>query len=176
MSAQTKYGFSCPKGLPGGLYDLSAHEVASRCAEGKVSFGAGVVTGTNKGTDVALPVAASSAGDFEGVIVHNSVMAEMDLQGTVEIGGKRTVGCLQYGRVWVKTGKGAKPAYRETVYLITAGEEAGLFTTASDAKTGTKVAVNGVFLGETDEGIANAAFFPAITETGADTETEEAGQ
>lgn len=170
MSAQTRYGLSCPKGLPGGLYDLSVHEVASRHAEGKISFGAGVVTGTNKGTDVALPAATSSAAEFEGVVVHNSVMVEMDLHGAVEIDGKRTVGCLQYGKVWVKIGKNAKPAYRERAYLITDGEEAGLFTTASDTETVKKIAVNGIFLGETDEGIANAVFFPTAAGMAAETE------
>lgn len=42
--------------------------------------------------------------------------------------------------------------------MITDGEEAGMFTTSEDKAT--KIAVNGVFLGETDDGIANAEFIP----------------
>jgi hypothetical protein len=158
MAVQTTYGFSFPKGVPGGLFDLSAHEVATRQTEGNgISFGVGVVVGTNKGTDVTLPAASSAAEDFEGVVIHNSAMVEMDMENRVVIGDKRTIGCLQHGRVWVKTGEKAVPAYKEAVYLITDGEEAGCFTTSDDPAT--KIAVNAVFLGETDDGIANAEFY-----------------
>lgn len=160
MAAQTSYNFGFPKGVAGGLFDLSAHEVSTRQAEGSgISFGVGVVVGTNAGTDVAIPTSASTASDFEGVVVHNSVMVEMDMDNHVSIDDKRTVGCLHHGKIWVKTGESAEPAYKEPVYLITDGEEAGMFTTSEDEST--KVAVNAVFLGETDDGIANAEFFPA---------------
>jgi hypothetical protein len=160
MAVQTSYGFGFPKGVPGGLFDLSAHEVLTRQTEGDgISFGAGVVAGTNKGTDVTLPTSTAKASDFEGVAVHNSVMVEMDMEGNVKIGNKKTVGCLNYGKIWVKTGKDAAPAYKEQVYLITDGDEAGLFTTSADSST--KVALNAVFLGETDDGIANAEFYAA---------------
>lgn len=159
MAAQTSYGFGFPKGVAGGLFDLSAHEVSTRQAEGEgISFGIGVVVGTNKGTDVIIPTSDATAEDFEGVVVHNSVMVEMDMDNKVRIGDKRTVGCLHHGKIWVKTGKNAAPKYKERVYLITDGEEAGLFTTSAD--TATKVEVNATFLGETDNGIANAEFFP----------------
>lgn len=162
MAVQTTYGFGFPKGVPGGLFDLSAHEVATRQAEGEgISFGVGVVAGTNKGTDVALPSAGAAGEDFEGVIVHNSVMVEKDMENHVRIGDGRTVGCLTRGKIWVKTGGKAEPAYKEKVYLIISGDEAGMFTTASDNES-TKVMVNGIFLGETDDGIANAEFLPII--------------
>lgn len=161
MAVQTSYSLGSPKGVAGGLFDLSAHEVATRQAEGEgISFGVGVVAGTNKGTDVVLPSAGTAAGNFEGVVVHNSVMVEKDMDNRVRIGDKRTVGCLTHGKIWVKTGKKAVPAYKEKVYLITSGDEAGLFTTSAD--TAAKVEVNGRFLGETDEGIANAEFLPVI--------------
>lgn len=55
-AVQTSYGFGFPKGVAGGLFDLSAHDVTTRQAEGDgVAFGLGVVVGTNKGTDVKLP-------------------------------------------------------------------------------------------------------------------------
>ena len=105
MAAQTSYGFGFPKGVAGGLFDLSAHEVSTRQAEGEnISFGIGVVTGTNAGTDVKIPTSATTSAEFEGVVVHNSVMVEMDMDNSVKIGDKRTVGCLHYGKVWIKTG------------------------------------------------------------------------
>ena len=65
MAVQTSYGFSFPKGVAGGLYDLSAHEVATRQAEGAgVAFGVGVVIGTNKGVDVKIPVSTATSDDF----------------------------------------------------------------------------------------------------------------
>lgn len=158
MSVQTSYGFGFPKGVAGGLFDLSAHEVSTRQSEGEgVTFGVGVVVGTNKGTDVKLPTADSTADRFEGVVVHNSVMAELDMNNKLNIGEKRTVGCLHHGKIWVKTGENAAPAYKEKVYLIVEGEEAGLFTTSAD--TATKVELNARYLGVTDTGIANAEFF-----------------
>lgn len=158
MSVQTSYGFGFPKGVAGGLFDLSAHEVSTRQSEGEgVTFGVGVVVGTNKGTDVKLPTADSTADQFEGVVVRNSVMAELDMNNKLNIGEKRTVGCLHHGKIWVKTGENAAPAYKEKVYLIVEGEEAGLFTTSAD--TATKVELNARYLGVTDTGIANAEFF-----------------
>ena len=158
MSVQTSYGFGFPKGVAGGLFDLSAHEVSTRQSEGEgVTFGVGVVVGTNKGTDVKLPTADSTADQFEGVVVHNSVMAELDMNNKLNIGEKRTVGCLHHGKIWVKTGENAAPVYKEKVYLIVEGEEAGLFTTSAD--TATKIELNARYLGVTDTGIANAEFF-----------------
>lgn len=156
-AVQTSYDFGFPKGVAGGLFDLSAHDVTTRQAEGDgVAFGLGVVVGTNKGTDVKLPATGATSDDFEGVVVHNSVMVEKDMDNNVSINSKRTVGCLHFGRIWVQTGAAAKPAYKEKVYLITDGDEAGKFTTSAD--TATKVEVNAIFLGETDNGIANAEF------------------
>ena len=158
MAVQTSYGFRSPKGVPGGVFDLSAHEVATRQAEGSgIAFGSGVVVGTNKGTDVTLPDSSSEAEDFEGVVVHNSAIVERNMENQVVIGDKRTIGCLRHGRILVKTGEKAVPAYKEKVYLIIDGKEAGCFTTSAD--TATKMAVNAIFLGETDMGIANAEFY-----------------
>lgn len=159
MAVQTSYGFSFPKGVAGGLYDLSAHNVITRQAEGNgISFGIGVVIGTNKGTDVKIPTSSATSDDFEGVVVHNSVMVEKDVDNKCFIGDKRTIGCLHFGRIWVKIAKNAVPEYNDKVYMITDGDEAGMFTTSEDNST--KVEVNAVFIGETDTGIANAEFRP----------------
>lgn len=98
-AVQTSYGFGFPKGVAGGLFDLSAHDVTTRQAEGDgVAFGLGVVVGTNKGTDVKLPATGATSDDFEGVVVHNSVMVEKDMDNNVSINSKRTVGCLHFGK------------------------------------------------------------------------------
>lgn len=158
MAVQTNYNFGFAKGVAGGLFDLSYHEVATRQAEGSTTFGCGVVVGTNRGIDVKKPIAASTAVDFEGVVVHNSVMAELDMNNKLNIVGKRTVGCLHHGKIWVQTGENATPEYKEKVFLITSGDEAGLFTTSAD--TSTKVELNAHYLGVSDKGIAVAEFFP----------------
>lgn len=168
MAVQTNYNFGFAKGVAGGLFDLSHHEVASRQAEGNTTFGCGVVVGTNKGIDVKKPVAASTAEDFEGVIVHNSVMVELDMNNKLNIADKRTVGCLYHGKIWVQTGKNAAPAYKEKVFLITSGDEAGLFTTSAD--TATKVELNAYYLGVSDTGIAVAEFFPVVASSTASAE------
>lgn len=165
MAAQTSYNFGFAKGVAGGLFDLSAHEVSTRQSEGDTTFGVGVVVGTNMGIDVKTPDSSSTSEDFEGVVVHNSVMTELDKDNKVVIESKRTVGVLHYGKIWVKIGENAAPAYKEKVYLITDGDEAGLFTTASDTAATNKVEVNGIFLGTNDAGIAVAEFLPGTVAT-----------
>ena len=68
MSVQTSYTNATPRGIAGGLYDLSNHMVDSRRYNDttRLQFGTGVVIGENPGEDVAKPKAASSAADFEG--------------------------------------------------------------------------------------------------------------
>lgn len=163
MAVQTSYNFGFSKGVAGGLYDLSDHEVVTRQAEGSTTFGLGVVTGTNRGVDVTAPTSENASADFEGVIVHNSVMTELDMDNRLEIGEKRTVGCLQRGRIWVKTGAKAVPVYKGKVFLITDGDEAGMFTSSDD--TAEKMELNAYFLGAADSGIANAEFYPSIPVT-----------
>ncbi len=165
MAAQTSYNFGFAKGVAGGLFDLSAHEVSTRQAEGTTTFGVGVVVGTNKGIDVKAPTSTSKSEDFEGVVVHNSVMTELDKDNKVTIESKRTVGVLHHGKIWVKIGENATPAYKEKAYLITSGDEAGSFTTASDTAATDKVEVNGIFLGTKDTGIAVVEFFPGTVAT-----------
>ena len=92
-AVQTSYGFGFPKGVAGGLFDLSAHDVTTRQAEGDgVAFGLGVVVGTNKGTDVKLPATGATSDDFEGVVVHNL--------------SKRGGRSCRYGKAPVGTGRG----------------------------------------------------------------------
>lgn len=133
MAAQTSYNFGFAKGVAGGLYDLSAHEIPTRKAEEALTFGVGVVCGTNAGVDVKKPVSGSQASDFEGVIVHNSVMVEKDMENNVQIAANKTVGCLVKGKIWVPIAPGTTPAYKGTAYLIKGGDYAGYFTSQSSS-------------------------------------------
>lgn len=134
MAAQTSYGFGFSKGVSGGLFDLSVHEVVTRQAEGSgITFGLGVVAGTNKGVDVTLPDSSATASAFEGIVVHNSVMVEKDMDNNVEIADKKTVGCIVSGKLWAALAPGAEPTYKGTAYLVTDGDYAGYFTSQSTA-------------------------------------------
>ena len=153
MAAQTTYGFNTPKGVPGGLYDISYHEVNTRMNEeedGKLGFGVGVVYGTTKGHTVKLPVAASTADQFEGVTIYG-VTVEHDMTGTVVIRKNTTVGVVRTGKVWAKVAAGIEPVYNAKLYLIKNGSEAGCFTNVSGADT---IEIKGKFIGEVDNGIA----------------------
>lgn len=153
MAAQTTYGYGTPKGVPGGLYDISCHEVNTRMNEeedGKLGFGVGVVQGTSKGHTVKLPVAVSTADLFEGVTIYG-VTTEYDMSGKVVIRKDTTVGVVRTGKVWAKVAAGITPAYNDKLYMITDGPEAGYFTNASGATT---IEIKGKFIGEADNGIA----------------------
>ena len=73
MSVQMSYGYSTPRGIPGGLYDQSPYVVDTRLNEadnGAMLFGMGVVQGSVPGTNIDLPTASSTAADFEGITVN----------------------------------------------------------------------------------------------------------
>lgn len=133
MAAQTSYNFGFAKGVAGGLFDLSAHEIPTRQAEGNLTFGIGTVKGTNAGVDVKKPTSSSTAADFEGVVVHNSVMTELDMDNNLVIKGKRTVGCLISGKIWAGIAPGTTPSYKGKAYLVKDGDYAGYFTSQSGA-------------------------------------------
>ena len=134
MSVQTAYNFYTEKGVAGGLYDLSHHDVNSRrneCEDGVLKFGMGVVVGTVKGAQVKLPASGASLASFEGITV-NGFSTEMDMDGAVAVKNEATVGVLTHGRVWARIKAGITPAYGDALYLITAGANAGLFTNATE--------------------------------------------
>lgn len=133
MAVQTSYNFGFAKGVAGGLFDLSAHEIPTRQAEEDLTFGIGTVKGTNAGVDVKKPTSSNTAADFEGVIVHNSVMTELDTDNNLVIKAKRTVGCLVSGKIWVPIAPGTTPSYKSKAYLVKNGDYAGYFTSQSGA-------------------------------------------
>lgn len=150
MAAQTSYGFATSRGIAGGIYDMYHYPVDSRFneeANGKLGFGMGVVKGSIAGSNVKLPVAASTAADFEGVIV-NGFTNQHDLEGEVTIMNNQNVGVMRKGRIWVALAADAAPAYGDAVHLIVSGTDAGRFATAGG------VEIAGRFIGKANGGIA----------------------
>lgn len=82
MGVQKTYGYATSKGVAGGIYDMFHYPVDSRFNEeatGKLHFGVGVVTGKVPGSSVALPTSASTADNFEGVVI-NGFDRQQDLE------------------------------------------------------------------------------------------------
>ena len=113
MGVQKTYGYATSKGVAGGIYDMFHYPVDSRFNEeatGKLHFGVGVVTGKVPGSGVALPTSASTADNFEGVVI-NGFDRQQDLEGKLYVLNNQTVGVMRRGRVWVRLATGAAPAY-----------------------------------------------------------------
>ncbi len=151
---QTTYNYTTPKGVAGGLYDLAPYQVESRVngetVPGALKFGMGVVQGSAPGVNVALPTAAATADKFEGLLL-TGFTQEMDSAGEVTIRPKQTVGVLRYGRAWARLPKDVTVSYGDKLYLVTSGNNAGLFTNEASGN----LAVSGRFVGSADSvGIA----------------------
>ena len=151
MSAQTTYNQATPRGVAGGLVDLSAHAVNTRIngqADATLKFGMGVVQGSDPGSDIKIPATGATADKFEGITV-NGYTNEMDMDGAVSISPGAAIGVLQYGKIWARIKSGDAPAYGDKAYLIITGTNAGRFTKTSGADT---VEVAGRFIGEKGTG------------------------
>lgn len=157
MSAQTTYNHSSPIGSPGGIVDLTPHAIDSFLngeKTGVMKFGVGVVQGATPGTNITLPVAASTAAVFEGITVNNRT-TEYDMEGKAHLRKGKAIGVMRYGRIYARVSETATPAYGKPLYLIQSGDEAGYFTDSADnGKTGDEkvnyIAVKGRFLGTVD--------------------------
>ena len=157
--AQLSYGYNIPAGVAGGIYGLENYDIVARLNDettGKMKFGVGVVQGANAGKSVKLPVAASTAAQFEGVVVYTA-NRELTYDGATNLREGTPLSVMNYGKVWVRTGESAAVTYGADAYLITDGEEAGCFTTSADEAT--KVAVKGRFITEVTDGLAVVELF-----------------
>ena len=126
MGVQKTYGYATSKGVAGGIYDMFHYPVDSRFNEeatGKLHFGVGVVTGKVPGSGVALPTSASTADNFEGVVI-NGFDRQQDLEGKLYVLNNQTVGVMRRGRVWVRLATGAAPAYGDALHMIVAMRQA----------------------------------------------------
>lgn len=147
MSAQTTYNQATPRGVAGGLVDLSAHAVNTRIngqTDASLKFGMGVVQGSTPGSDIKIPAAGATAEKFEGITV-NGYTNEMDMEGAVAISPGAAIGVLQYGKIWARIKKDDAPAYGDKLYLIVNGADAGLFTKTTSGDT--IEVTNGIFIG-----------------------------
>lgn len=147
MSAQTRYGFSTPKGGAGGIVDLAPYAIDTLLNEeenGVMKHGMGVVQGSVPGTNAKKPADGATAAQFEGIVVNNRT-TELDMDGNLHIKKGAALGVMRYGRIYGRLAPNVTPAYGEAVHLITSGDDAGLFTNANEG-----IAIKARFLGTVD--------------------------
>lgn len=146
MSGQLSYTYQTPKGVAGGLFDISPYAIDSRVnGEDDAStmmFGMGVVQGANPGSDVLVPTEDSEASQFEGLVL-TGFTNQMNTAGEVKIFPLQTVGILRWGKAWARVADGVTPAYGEPLYIILEGDDRGKFTNEETDN----LAVNGKFIG-----------------------------
>ena len=161
MSVQTSYGYSPNRGIAGGIYDMYHYNVDSRYneeANGVLRYGVGVVQGSIPGSNVALPTSASTAAEFEGVVV-NGFTTQHDLEGKVFIPNNQNVGVMRNGRIWVRLVSEAEVAYGDAVCMATDGDEAGFFSNTGG------VELAGRFIGAANNGLAPIELYGVDVET-----------
>ena len=161
MSVQKTYSYSTPKGVAGGLFDLTDYTIDSRlneASDGALKFGMGVVQGSTPGTNVAIPTSSSTLAKFEGIAV-NGFSQQHDLDGVIALANSQSVGILRKGRIWVRLAEDVAPSYGDDVYL-SIGDDAGLFydneqtTGESPSTTTTTIKLTAKFIGGASNGFA----------------------
>lgn len=164
MSAQTRYGFSTPGGVAGGIYDLAPIAVDTLLVgeeTGVMKFGVGVVQGDKPGTDAKLPADGSDdSTKFEGVTV-NGRTTELDLEGASHIRKGASIGIMRYGRAYCRVAEDAEPAYGKPAYVVYSSEKGENGYMTDKAEGG--FAIPARFLGGKDEasGLAVVELFNA---------------
>lgn len=152
MAAQTSYGYSTPKGVPGGMYDISFSEVVTRNNEeedGALKYGMAVMVGTTPGTTVKKPVAGTTADQIEGIAIA-APNTEQDMKGNVVVRNGVSLNVMKKGGVWGRLATDVTPSYGVPAYVVIDGDDAGKFTTASEGT----VDIGAKFGRDTDDGIA----------------------
>ena len=147
MGVQKTYSYATSKGVAGGIYDMFHYPVDSRFNE--------------EATGVALPTSASTADNFEGVVI-NGFDRQQDLEGKLYVLNNQNVGVMRRGRVWVRLATGTTPAYGDALHMIVEGDEAGCF-----AKEG-GIAIPGRFIGAASNGVAPVELYGVPAASGAD--------
>ena len=87
MAAQLNYGYSTPKGVAGGKFDIAYDEVVTRKNEeedGVLKYGMAAMIGTTKGTGVKVPVSGATAQQIEGIVLR-AANTEQDMKGKVVV-------------------------------------------------------------------------------------------
>ena len=167
--AQLNYSYDTPKGVAGGLADISFSTVASRANEendGVLKFGMAVKRGTTAGTQVKKPAEGTTAADIEGIVVRHA-NTEEDMNGAAVVKKGATVSVLKHGAIWARLADETAPTPGAKAYVIPSGTGAGTFTaTATD-----NLDIGATFGGEADltEGIAIVNVADAVIVTTAST-------
>ena len=158
MGMWTDYSQRTPMGTAGSLYDLTGHAVDSfrnEEADGILRFGVGVVRGTDPGESIKLPVAASTADKFVGVVM-NGGTHEMDMANKSIIRSNYTTSIMRHGRVWVRLATDEEPHAGDPVFMVIKDEsedsEVGHFKAVADGAN--TIQVNARFLTDGSAGLA----------------------
>lgn len=158
MAAQLDYGYSTPKGVAGGKYDIAFDEVITRKneeADGVLKYGMAAMVGTNAGSGVKVPVTGCTADKIEGIVLR-AANTEQDMGGHVVVKNNASVGIVRRGHVWGRIASDAVPAYGAKAYVVVTGEDAGTFTHL-DKQTGegtpANVDIGATFGNAKDDGI-----------------------
>lgn len=137
MSAQLNYDYRTPKGVAGGLYDISFSKVETRTNEendGVLKYGMAVAVGTVPGTNVKVPATGTTAEKIEGIAI-KAANTEQDMKGKLNVVNNASISVLKKGSVWGRTAEGAAPTYKGKAYVVIDGEYAGCFTSNASAYT-----------------------------------------
>lgn len=159
MAAQLDYGYSTPKGVAGGKYDIAFDEVITRKneeADGVLKYGMAAMVGTNAGSGVKVPATGCTADKIEGIVLR-AANTEQDMGGHVVVKQNTSVGIVRKGHVWGRLASDAVPTYGAKAYVVVTGEDAGTFTHL-DKQTGegtpANVDIGATFGNAKDNGIA----------------------
>lgn len=159
MAAQLDYGYSTPKGVAGGKYDIAFDEVITRKneeADGILKYGMAAMVGTKAGSGVKVPATGCTADKIEGIVLR-AANTEQDMGGHVVVKSNTSVGIVRKGHVWGRIASDAVPAYGAKAYVVVTGEDAGTFTHL-DKQTGegtpANVDIGATFGNAKDDGIA----------------------
>lgn len=135
MAAQMNYNYGTPKGVPGGKVDISFDEVITRnneAEDGVLKFGMAAAVGAAPGTGVTVPGAGTTAEKIEGIVLYHP-NTEQDMKGNVIVRNGVSLGIMRKGHIWGRTASDAVPVYGAKAYVVVDGDEAGTFTSASEA-------------------------------------------
>ncbi len=130
MAAQLDYSYDTPKGVPGGIYDLSFSDIVTRMngeADGVMGYGRAVVEGSSPADDVRLPDAQQARNVVAGITAALP-NTEQDTGGRLSIAGGRPLSIMTKGRIWAGVGPGFVQKYSRDAYLIMDGEYRGCLT------------------------------------------------
>lgn len=159
MAAQLDYGYSTPKGVAGGKYDIAFDEVITRKneeADGVLKYGMAAMVGATAGSGVKVPATGCTADKIEGIVLR-AANTEQDMGGHVVVKQNASVGIVRKGHVWGRLASDAVPAYGAKAYVVVTGEDAGTFTHL-DNQTGegtpANVDIGATFGNAKDNGIA----------------------